>query len=302
MNRPSRHVSVPLQVLHHLWGILLYAAILIVVTNVLYYAPADTRLYWKKTLEVRELGAKARKVLTGAMPGDSGQPPKRPSHDAPSQDAPSRNVPAPAEGPGPAETPDSSSSRSSTSKGKKKPSSFEEAMAPFDSSIQRAASQNDLDANLLRAIAWAESRGDPQAVSQDQALGLFQIRLPTARDYRPSMRRSELLDPTANAEVAARHLARLKRRVRRQFPEARKSRRQLVRLLAACYNAGEGRVIREYGGVPPFRETRAYVKRVWSTYRRLQRERLASEESAQGRYRGAGTPESKIDSVAGERA
>ena len=112
-----------------------------------------------------------------------------------------------------------------------------------------------LDADLLKAIAVVESGGRACAVSPKGASGLMQLMPATARRFRVN----DPFDPVDNALGAARFLSYLERQQVSSKGEA-----NLVEILAA-YNAGEGAVER-FHGVPPYRETQAYVRRVLWTY------------------------------------
>jgi soluble lytic murein transglycosylase-like protein len=124
-----------------------------------------------------------------------------------------------------------------------------------ESMLAAVAWRYGLDADLLRAIAEVESGGRPRAVSPKGASGLMQLMPATARRFRVN----DPFDPVDNALGAARFLSYLERHQLSSKGEA-----NLVEMLAA-YNAGEGAVER-YHGVPPYRETQAYVRRVLWTY------------------------------------
>ena len=113
---------------------------------------------------------------------------------------------------------------------------------------ERAAKAEGLDVNLLRAVAWTESRGRQGAVSPKGALGMMQLMPGTAAELGVNP-----LDPDANLHGGARYLAR------------QLSRFQSVPLALAAYNAGPGAVLR-WGGIPPYAETRAYVTQIMSRY------------------------------------
>jgi len=117
--------------------------------------------------------------------------------------------------------------------------------------IAEAAKYYELDQKLIQAVIQVESNNNPLAVSPKGAQGLMQLMPGTAR----SLGVADPLDPAQNLDGGARHLG--------QLIELYNG--DLVRALAA-YNAGQGAVQR-HGGVPPYRETRSYVKKVLDRYR-----------------------------------
>jgi hypothetical protein len=119
---------------------------------------------------------------------------------------------------------------------------------PFGDLFLEAGREHDLSADLLAAVARAESAFDPLAVSSKGARGLLQLMPATAQRF--GVADHELFDPERNVEAGARYLAWLLD----AFDED-------PLMVLAAYNAGEG-AVRRYGGVPPYRETRGYVKRV----------------------------------------
>jgi len=116
----------------------------------------------------------------------------------------------------------------------------------YDSYIKTASRTYRLDPALIKAVIHVESDFNPMAVSPKGARGLMQLMPKTAAQYQER----DLFNPMANINVGARHLAVLVER----YPHD-------LRLALAAYNAGEHSVDR-YQGVPPFRETRDYVKKV----------------------------------------
>jgi len=125
--------------------------------------------------------------------------------------------------------------------------------SPFSSQILEAAKQNRIDPGLIAAVIRAESNGSPRAVSRKGARGLMQLMPATAR----RLGVKSLFDPRENIRGGAAYLAELAER----FGETNAD------LILAAYNAGE-HAVEEYGGVPPYRETRDYVRRVlalWGT-------------------------------------
>jgi hypothetical protein len=113
-----------------------------------------------------------------------------------------------------------------------------------------------LDPDLLAAIARVESGNDPQAVSPKGAQGLMQLMPATAQRFSVS----DPFDPIDNVLGAARFLAALRTEGDVAAPFAV----NLPDLLAA-YNAGPA-AVSKYQGVPPFPETREYVRRVLWAY------------------------------------
>lgn len=122
---------------------------------------------------------------------------------------------------------------------------------PYGSQIWKASQKHNVDGLLVAAIVEAESRFSPGAVSPRGAVGLMQL-LPSTGGLYGS---PDLLDPSTNLEVGTRYLSWLLR----EFDG------DLERALAA-YNAGPA-VVARYGGVPPYRETRRYVRKVLALYR-----------------------------------
>jgi soluble lytic murein transglycosylase-like protein len=115
-----------------------------------------------------------------------------------------------------------------------------------------AALRHGLDPDLVLAVIAVESGFQPAALSPKGAQGLMQLMPATAR----SLGVTDALDPAQNLDGGARYL---KQMVAEQGGD-------LTRALAA-YNAGPG-AVKRHGGVPPYRETRHYVKRVLRRYTR----------------------------------
>lgn len=115
----------------------------------------------------------------------------------------------------------------------------------YDTLIFQAAREFDVDAALIKAVIHAESSFDRHAVSHAGAQGLMQLMPQTAR----ALGVTNPFDARANIRGGTRFLARLEQRF------------SSLELVLAAYNAGPGNV-RRYGGIPPFPETRAYVKKV----------------------------------------
>jgi hypothetical protein len=109
-----------------------------------------------------------------------------------------------------------------------------------------------LDPDLLAAIAQVESGGSSKAVSPAGAQGMMQLMPDTAR----RMGVDHPFDPIESALGAARYLDEL----RADSPAGGR-----ITDLIAAYNAGEG-AVRRFEGIPPYSETRQYVRRVLSLY------------------------------------
>jgi len=121
---------------------------------------------------------------------------------------------------------------------------------PFGELIFDAAQRHGVSPDVVAAMVRAESAFDPRAVSHKGARGLLQLMPATAMRFGVAPR--ALFDPRQNLEAGVSYLKWLAQR----YPET-------PSLVLAAYNAGEGNVDR-YGGVPPFRETRDYIRRVYS--------------------------------------
>ncbi|WP_157265936.1 lytic transglycosylase domain-containing protein [Azohydromonas aeria] len=127
--------------------------------------------------------------------------------------------------------------------------------------LLQAARDNGIDPLLMHAIAHVESRHNAAAVSHAGARGVMQVMPATGKRFGAGAdAERSLLDARTNTQAGAAYLRLLQRRFNGD----------LTRVLAA-YNAGEG-AVDKYGGVPPYAETRAYVRDVAAVYRRLQQE------------------------------
>jgi soluble lytic murein transglycosylase-like protein len=122
----------------------------------------------------------------------------------------------------------------------------------YEEIIQEAAEKYDMDANLIRAVMQTESAFHPYAVSRAGAEGLMQLMPALANE----MGVADSFDPRENIMGGARYLKRLLDYHKGDLD-----------LALASYNAGPGNVER-YGGVPPFRETRRYVRTIKALYAR----------------------------------
>ena len=107
-----------------------------------------------------------------------------------------------------------------------------------------------------------ESRFKPRAKSHVGARGLMQLMPRTGR----WMGAKNLYDPEQNVDAGVKYIKYLDKRFKGNLKNT-----------IAAYNAGEGNVQR-YGGIPPFRETRTYVKKVLKNYDKRTRQLEAFEK------------------------
>jgi len=112
--------------------------------------------------------------------------------------------------------------------------------------VRQHAERSDVDVRVALAVALAESNLNAKAVSPQNAQGVMQL-IPATQD-RFGVR--DAFDAESNIKGGLAYLKWLKQRFNGDWG-----------LVAAAYNAGEGAVDR-HGGIPPYRETRDYVRRV----------------------------------------
>ena len=116
----------------------------------------------------------------------------------------------------------------------------------FEPLILQIAEQHEVDVALVKAVIRTESYFNPNATSRVGASGLMQLMPETAALYGVT----DVYSPKQNIEAGVKHLKYLLER----YPE------QLDHALAA-YNAGE-EAVDKYNGIPPYKETQDYVKKV----------------------------------------
>lgn len=116
----------------------------------------------------------------------------------------------------------------------------------YDGFIKNVAAKYGVEAPLIHSIILAESNYNEFAISSKGAVGLMQLMPETARDYGVK----NLYNPTENIEGGVRYLKHLMNYYNRD-----------LELSLAAYNAGP-EAVAKYGGVPPYPETKRYIKKV----------------------------------------
>jgi len=120
----------------------------------------------------------------------------------------------------------------------------------FHSIIQEASNRYQVDPDLIRAIIMAESSYNPRAVSRKGARGLMQLMPATAK----ALGVKDSFNPEHNIHGGVKYFKQLLDRFGGD-----------VKIALAAYNAGS-RKVREYEGIPPFKATHYYIKKVFSYY------------------------------------
>jgi Rod binding domain-containing protein len=123
----------------------------------------------------------------------------------------------------------------------------------YEPAIKAAASDSGVSENLIKAVILQESGGDARAVSGKGAKGLMQLMDATAKEL--GVKNS--FNPVENIRGGARYLAGLIREFKGD-----------LELALASYNAGMG-TVKRFGGIPPYEETRSYVKKVMAELDKL---------------------------------
>jgi hypothetical protein len=131
------------------------------------------------------------------------------------------------------------------------PKGIDVTIIQYDKMISKAAGKFNLDVALIKAVIKAESNFNHQAISRAGAKGLMQLMPQTAS----ALKVDDVFHPGDNIEGGARYLRYLLNLYKGNLT-----------LALAAYNAGEGAVAKYNNGVPPYRETQNYIKRVLALY------------------------------------
>ncbi|MEW6671658.1 MAG: lytic transglycosylase domain-containing protein [Thermodesulfobacteriota bacterium] len=120
----------------------------------------------------------------------------------------------------------------------------------FHPIIVKVANEHEIDPALIKAIIMAESGYNPKAISKRGAMGLMQLMPGTAE----ALGIDDIFNPELNINAGVLYFKRLV-----DFFEGD------VKLALAAYNAGINKV-KMYQGIPPFKATRYYIKKVFKYY------------------------------------
>lgn len=136
-----------------------------------------------------------------------------------------------------------------------------------DTLVSDACDRNNVDPDLVNSVIAAESGFNPKAVSRKGAQGLMQLMPNTAA----ALGVQDAMNPAANVEGGTRYLRELLERFQYDLAKA-----------LAAYNAGPQRV-QQYGGLPPYPETVAYVRRILRDLRNKKSAEVSLQPAAESK-------------------
>ena len=158
------------------------------------------------------------------------------------------------------------------------PASSSKSRNNYDHLIHQAAQTHGVSAGLIKAVIHTESGFNIHARSPVGAQGLMQLMRASAKRFNVN----NVYDPQQNISGGAKYLSWLLKRFNGN-----------TSLALAAYNAGEGNVSK-YGGIPPFKETQDYVRRVTSRLNNLYAQGVSVDTAVQ--YSNSQSPQNLIQS------